>query len=137
MADECKDKNDACIGNNYELHPNLLSRLFTYFTVNGFRQAGSRKINFVKLRNEEIRRLVQQDRTVAKDIPRKHVYGISVNRMEEGRLPKTVMQWTPPGKRRRGGHETLGERAWSKPCHKKRFTRVLLAGERSVVIKNR
>ena len=42
-------------------------------------------------------------RSLLEDIKTKHLkwYG-HVQRMEEGRLPKKVMKWSPPGRRKRG-----------------------------------
>jgi len=42
-------------------------------------------------------------RTLLDDIKTKQLkrYGL-VQRMEEGRLPKKVMKWSPPGRRKRG-----------------------------------
>jgi len=43
-------------------------------------------------------------RSLLDDIKTKQLqwYG-HVQRMEEGRLPKKVMKWSPPGRRKRGG----------------------------------
>jgi len=45
-------------------------------------------------------------RSLLEDIKTKQLqwYG-HVQRMEEGRLPKEVMKWSPPGRRKRGRHK--------------------------------
>jgi hypothetical protein len=61
-------------------------------------------------------------RSLLDDIKTKHLqlYG-HVQRMEEGRLPKEVMKWSPPGRKKRGNPKLtwaevirgmMGERDW-------------------------
>ena len=56
-----------------------------------------------KIRNTIIKQKMNVTRYLLDDIKTKQLkwYG-HVQRMEEGRLPKKVMKWSPPGKRKRG-----------------------------------
>ena len=56
-----------------------------------------------KIRNTIIKQKVNLTRSLLGDIKTKKLqwYG-HVQRMEEGRLPKEVMKWRPPGRRKRG-----------------------------------
>jgi hypothetical protein len=57
-----------------------------------------------KIRNNIIKQKVNVTRSFLDDIKTKLLqwYG-NVQRMEEGRLPKEVMKWRSPGRRKRGG----------------------------------
>jgi hypothetical protein len=56
-----------------------------------------------KIRNIVIKQKMNVERSLLDDIKTKQPqwYG-HVQRMEEGRLPKEVMKWRPPGSRKRG-----------------------------------
>ena len=56
-----------------------------------------------KIRNNVIKQKMNVTRSLLEDIKSKQLkwYG-HVQRMEEGRLPKEVMKWSPPGRRKRG-----------------------------------
>jgi hypothetical protein len=56
-----------------------------------------------KIRNNIIKQKMNVRRSLLDDIKTKQLqrYG-HVQRMEEGRLPKEVMEWRPPGRRKRG-----------------------------------
>jgi len=56
-----------------------------------------------KIRNNIIKQKLNVERSLLEDIKTKQFqcYG-HVYRMEEGRLPKEVMKWSPPGRRKRG-----------------------------------
>jgi hypothetical protein len=56
-----------------------------------------------KIRNTIIKQKMKVTRSLLDDIKIKQLrcYG-HVQRMEEGRLPKEVMKWRPPGRRKRG-----------------------------------
>ena len=56
-----------------------------------------------KIRNIIIKQKMNLIRSLLEDINTKQLqwYG-HVQRMEEGRLPKEVMKWRPPGRRKRG-----------------------------------
>jgi hypothetical protein len=56
-----------------------------------------------KIRNTVIKQKMNVARSLLEDINTKQLkwYG-HVQRMEEGRLPKQVMRWNPPGRRKRG-----------------------------------
>jgi len=56
-----------------------------------------------KIRNNIIKHKMNVTRSLLDDIKTKQLqwYG-HVQRMEEGRLPKEVMKWRPPGRRKRG-----------------------------------
>ena len=56
-----------------------------------------------KIRNTIIKQNLNVTRSHLDDIKTKQLqcYG-HVSRMEEGRLPKEVMKWRPPGRRKRG-----------------------------------
>jgi hypothetical protein len=56
-----------------------------------------------KIRNTFIKQKMNVTRTILDDINTKQLkwYG-HVQRMEEGRFPKQVMKWNPPGRRKRG-----------------------------------
>jgi hypothetical protein len=56
-----------------------------------------------KIRNNIIKQKMYITRSLLEDIKTKQLkwYG-HVQRMEEGRLPKKVMKWRPPGRRKRG-----------------------------------
>jgi hypothetical protein len=60
-----------------------------------------------KIRNNIKKKKMNVTRSLLKDIKTKQLkrYG-HVQRMEEGRLPKKVMKWNPPG-RRKGGRPKL------------------------------
>jgi len=55
------------------------------------------------IRNTIIKQKMNAIRSLFDDIKTKQLqrYG-HVSRMEEGRLPKEVMKWLPPGRRKRG-----------------------------------
>jgi len=57
-----------------------------------------------KIRNIIIKQKMNVTRSLLDDIKTKQLkwYG-HVQRMEEGKLPKKVMKWSPPGRRKRGG----------------------------------
>ena len=56
-----------------------------------------------KIRNNIIKQKINVTRSLLEDIKTKQLkwYG-HVQRMEEGRLPKKVMKWSPPVRRKRG-----------------------------------
>jgi len=56
-----------------------------------------------KIRNNIIKQKINLTRSLLDDIKTKQLqwYG-HVQRMEDGRLPKEVMKWRPPGRRKRG-----------------------------------
>jgi hypothetical protein len=56
-----------------------------------------------KIRNNIIKQKMNVTRSLLHDIKAKQLqwYG-HVQRVEEGRLPKDVMKWSPPGRRKRG-----------------------------------
>ena len=56
-----------------------------------------------KIKNTIIKQKMNVTRSLLDDIKTKQLqwYG-HVSRMEEGRLPKEVMKWRPPGRRKRG-----------------------------------
>ena len=56
-----------------------------------------------KIRNTVIKQKMNVARSLLEDIKTKQLqfYG-HVQRTEEGRLPKEVMKWSPPGRRKRG-----------------------------------
>jgi len=56
-----------------------------------------------KIRKTIIKQKMNVTRSLLEDIKTKQLkwYG-HVQRMEEGRLPKEVMKWSPPGRRKRG-----------------------------------
>jgi hypothetical protein len=56
-----------------------------------------------KIRNNIIKQKMIVTRSLLDDIKTKQLqrYG-QVQRMEEGRMPKEVMKWRPPGRRKRG-----------------------------------
>jgi hypothetical protein len=56
-----------------------------------------------KIKNIVIKQKMNVERSLLDDIISKQLqwYG-HVHRMEEGRLPKEVMKWRPPGRRKRG-----------------------------------
>jgi hypothetical protein len=56
-----------------------------------------------KIRNTIIKQKINVVRSLLDDIETKQFqwYG-HVQRMEEGKLPKEVMKWSPPGRRKRG-----------------------------------
>ena len=56
-----------------------------------------------KIRNTIIKQKMNITRSLLEDIKNQQLkwYG-NVQRMEEGRLPKEVMKWSPPGRRKRG-----------------------------------
>ena len=56
-----------------------------------------------KIRNNIIKQKMNVKRSLLEDIKTKQLkwYG-HVQRMEEGRLSKKVMKWSPPGRRKRG-----------------------------------
>jgi len=56
-----------------------------------------------KIRNAIIKQKINVWRSLLEDIKTKQLqwYG-HVQRMEEGRLPKEVVKWSPPGRRKRG-----------------------------------
>jgi len=56
-----------------------------------------------KIRNIVIKQKMNVTRSLLDDIKTKHLKWCGhVQRMEEGRLPKKVMKWSPPGRRERG-----------------------------------
>jgi hypothetical protein len=56
-----------------------------------------------KIKNIVIKQKMNVERSLLDDIKTKQLqwYG-DVQRMEEGRLPKEIMKWRPPGRRKRG-----------------------------------
>ena len=56
-----------------------------------------------KIKNTIIKQKMNVTRSLLDDIKAKQLqcYG-HVSRMEEGRLPKEIMKWRPPGRRKRG-----------------------------------
>ena len=56
-----------------------------------------------KFRNNIIKQKMNVTRSLLEDVKTKQLkcYG-HVQRMEEGRLPKKVMKWSSPGRRKRG-----------------------------------
>ncbi|XP_044745151.1 uncharacterized protein LOC123307015 [Coccinella septempunctata] len=65
------------------------------------RSAGKSKMD--KVRNETIRNIMQVERTIIDEIQRRQLiwYG-HVERMCDERLPKMILKWTPPERRKRG-----------------------------------
>ena len=59
-----------------------------------------------KIRNNIIKQKLNVTRSLLEDIKTKQLkwYG-HVQRMEDGRLPKKVMKWSSPGRRKRGRPE--------------------------------
>jgi len=55
-----------------------------------------------KIRNTVIKQKMNVARSILDDIKTKLQWYGHVQRMEEGRLPKKVMKWSPPGRRKRG-----------------------------------
>ena len=56
-----------------------------------------------KIRNTIIKQKMNVVRSLLDDIKTKQLqWHGHVQRMEEGRLPKEVMKWSPPGRRKRG-----------------------------------
>jgi len=56
-----------------------------------------------KIRNTIIKQKMNVTRSLLEDIKTQHLkWYRHVQRMEEGRLPKEVMKWSPPGRRKRG-----------------------------------
>ena len=56
-----------------------------------------------KIRNNIIKQKMNVTRSLLEDIKTKQLEWCGhVQRMEEGRLPKKVMKWSPPGRRKRG-----------------------------------
>jgi hypothetical protein len=60
------------------------------------------------IRNSVIKQNINVERSLLDDIKTKQLqwYG-HVQRMEEGRLPKEVMKWRPPGRRRKRSRPKL------------------------------
>ena len=56
-----------------------------------------------RVRNERIRQVMKVEKDIVHDVMSRQLcwYG-HVQRMSEERLPKQVLDWVPPGKRRRG-----------------------------------
>ena len=56
-----------------------------------------------KIRNNVIKKKINVTRSLLEDIKTKQLqwYG-RVQRMEEGRIPKEVLEWRPSGRRKRG-----------------------------------
>ena len=73
------------------------------FTEMDFWRRSARISRKHKIRNNIIKRKMNVTRSLLEDIKTKQLkwYG-HVQRMEEGRLPKKVMKWSPPGRRKRG-----------------------------------
>ena len=57
-----------------------------------------------KIRNAVIKQKMNVARSLSDDIKTKQLqwYGWTCSEMEEGRLAKEVMKWSPPGRRKRG-----------------------------------
>ena len=68
-----------------------------------FRRRSARISRKDKIRNTVIKQKMNVTRSLLDDIETKQLqrYG-HVSRMEEGRLPKEVIKWRPPGRRKRG-----------------------------------
>ena len=68
-----------------------------------FRRRSARIFRKDKIMNAVIKQKVNVVRSLLDDIGNKQLqwYG-HVQRMEEGRLPKEVMKWSPPGRRKQG-----------------------------------
>ena len=73
------------------------------YTEMYFRRRSARISRKDKIRNNIIKQKMNVTRSLLDDIKTKQLqcYG-HVQRMEEGRLPKEVMKWRPPGRRKRG-----------------------------------
>ena len=58
-------------------------------------------VNYKRIRNHIIKQKINVTRSLLEDIKNKQLkwYG-HVQRMEEGRLTKKVMKWSPPGRRK-------------------------------------
>ena len=75
-----------------------------------------------KIRNIIIKQKMKVKRSVLDDIKKRQLQWYEyVQRMDEGRLPKEVMKWRPPGRRKRGRPKlrwaegirgTMGEKDW-------------------------
>ena len=63
-----------------------------------------------KIRNNIVKQKMNVARSLLDDVKTKQLqrYG-HVQRMEEGRLPKEVMKWSPPGRRKRGRPKLIWE----------------------------
>jgi hypothetical protein len=72
-------------------------------TEMGFWRRSARISRNDKIRNNIIKQKMNVTRSLLEDIKIKQLkcYG-HVQRMEDGRLPKKVMKWSPPGRRKRG-----------------------------------
>jgi len=68
-----------------------------------FWRRSSRISRKYKIRNKIIKQQINVTMSLLDDIKTKPLkwYG-HVQRMEEGRLPKKVMKWSPPGRRKQG-----------------------------------
>ena len=56
-----------------------------------------------KIRNNIIKQIMNVTRSLLEDIKTKQLKWCGhVQRIDEGRLPKKVMKWSPPGRRKRG-----------------------------------
>lgn len=75
-----------------------------------------------KVTNEIIREIMGVKHTIMDDIKTKQLmwYG-HVQRMEEGRLPKIILKWSPTGRRRRG----RSKRSWREGVEKEMRLREL------------
>jgi hypothetical protein len=73
------------------------------FTEMDFWRRSARISRRDKIRNTIIKQKMNVTRSLIDDIKTKQLqwYG-HVQRMEAGRLPKEVMKWRPPGRRKRG-----------------------------------
>ncbi|XP_072389271.1 uncharacterized protein [Diabrotica undecimpunctata] len=78
------------------------------------------------VRNEKIRRRIVVDGYLTSDIERKQLiwYGY-VQRMEDTRLPKKIMQWVPPNRKKRG----RPKKTWREGVTKAMSTRDLRDGQ--------
>jgi hypothetical protein len=75
----------------------------TEFHRNGLLATLSSNFQEGKIRNNIITQKRNIARSVLDDIKTKKLqWDGYVQRMEEGRLPKEVMKWSPPGRRKRG-----------------------------------
>ena len=62
-----------------------------------------RKTRLDRVRNEDIRREMEVEGDILDEVQRKQLVWFGhINRMEEGRLPRQVMNWVPPWRKKRG-----------------------------------
>ncbi|XP_030752880.1 uncharacterized protein LOC115879957 [Sitophilus oryzae] len=69
-----------------------------------FWRRAARKWKLDRVRNERIENIMGVKHRISEDIKINQLrwYG-HVQRMEENRIPKKILNWTPQGKRKRGG----------------------------------